>query len=187
MACFFGFGSLVNTGTHKYETLTPARVNGWARSWFHHELYEHALLSVIPEPDTHIHGLMARVPNNGWAELDLREAGYARHALTASQWKTDTTAVTLSEDDVQMYIHASGEIPTPATPILWSYLETVLFGYYQVFGSIGVKSFIATTRHWTEILDDRNDPIYPRYVPATGAAIPVVIPIIEALTRASRA
>lgn len=182
MACFFGFGSLVNTGTHKYETLTPARVDGWARTWVHNALYEHALLSVIPEPDIRIHGLMAKVPDDDWAELDLREAGYARHILQHGVWNTDTTAIPVVENDVQMYVHTSGEIPTAATPILWSYLETVLSGYYQVFGRVGVENFMATTRHWTDVLDDRKDPLYPRYVPASeGAAASVVIPVIEGL------
>lgn len=182
MACFFGFGSLVNTSTHKYETLTPARVDGWSRAWVHNTLYDHALLSVIPAPETNIHGLMAKVPNDDWAELDLREAGYARHVLAAGVWNADTTAIPITETDVQMYIHASGNIPTAATPILWSYLETVLFGYYQVFGSLGVETFMATTQQWTAVLDDRKNPLYPRYVPATeGAAAAVVLPVIEGL------
>ena len=180
MACFFGFGSLVNTGTHKYEMLAPARVNGWARTWIHHDLYSHSLLSVTPEPDTHIHGLMARVPNDDWAELDIRENGYARYALAPGEWQADTTLTALHESDIQMYKHASGGFAQPDKPILWSYLETVLYGYYQVFGSAGVAAFMATTRHWTDVLDDRADPIYPRYVPVQGAAASaVVLPEIE--------
>ena len=182
MACFFGFGSLVNTATHKYETLTPARVDGWARAWVHNELYEHALLSVIPEPDTQIHGLMAKVPSDDWAELDLRETGYTRHALPAGVWNADTTAVPITQTDVQMYISNDNAPPSAATPILWSYLETVLFGYYQVFGSVGVETFMATTRQWTDVLDDRKNPLYPRYKPVTeGAAAAVVIPVIAGL------
>lgn len=188
MACFFGFGSLVNTGTHKYETLTPARVDGWARAWVHNDLYDHALLSVIPEPDTQIHGLMAKVPDDDWAELDLRETGYTRHILQAGVWNTDTMAVPVTQHDVQMYVSTSAQAPTAATLILWSYLETVLFGYYQVFGSVGVDAFMATTRQWTDVLDDRKNPLYPRYMPVTEgtAAAAVVLPVINGLNIAAR-
>ncbi|MGB1010158.1 MAG: hypothetical protein ACPGVP_10565 [Thiolinea sp.] len=180
MACFFGFGSLVNTGTHKYEMLAPARVNGWARTWVHHDWYDHSLLSVTPEPGTHIHGLMARVPGDDWAELDLRENGYDRYMLREGEWQADTSLAPLAETDVQMYKHAHGGFAKPDKPILWSYLETVLFGYYQVFGSAGVEAFMATTRHWTDVLDDRKDPVYPRYVPVVGEmATAVVMPQIE--------
>ncbi len=178
MACFFGFGSLVNTATHRYEMLAPARVNGWARTWIHHELYSHSLLSVLPEPGTHIDGLMARVPGADWAELDQRENGYQRQPLSGQDWQADTAH--LNESDVQMYKHASGGFAQPDKPILWSYLETVLYGYYRVFGSSGVAAFMASTRHWTDVLDDRSAPQYPRYIPVEGAAAAaVVIPQIE--------
>lgn len=181
MACFFGFGSLVNTSTHRYKMIAPAQVNGWARAWIDHELYQHALLSVIPETGTHIHGLITGVPGNNWAELDQRELGYERYALNAEEWSTTTALQSSSETpDIQMYKHTAGGFAQPNKPILWSYLETVLHGYYQVFGCAGVEEFITTTRHWTTILDDRDAPLYPRYRPAdTDAAKAVVLPAIQ--------
>ena len=181
MACFFGFGSLVNTGTHRYEAFTPAKISGWKRAWINNDSYEHAFLSVVPDTNMQIQGLMAQVPNNDWAELDAREVGYARRVLNSQEWSAETTAsqaVLVKPDDVQMYVHASGEYAQAVKPILWSYLETVLFGYYLWFGSEGVEAFIDSTVAWTEILDDRESPIYPRYVPAEGSAVDLVIPAI---------
>ncbi len=184
MACFFGFGSLVNTETHRYEPFTPAKVAGWKRAWINNDSYQHAFLSVVPDENSQIQGLMAKVPNNDWAELDAREVGYARRVLNKQEWSVEASslpAIVTSPDDVQMYVHASGEFAQPIKPILYSYLETVLFGYYQWFGAEGVKAFVDSTLAWTEILDDRESPIYPRYVPARGTAVDIVIPTIALL------
>lgn len=189
MACFFGFGSLVNTSTHKYVAVTPATVNGWERAWVNNDNYDHAFLSVTPDTSTAIQGLMAEVPGDDWAELDLREAGYKRRVLQPAEWqqthsnKRAAGALKLKSGltDVQMYQHASGDFASDQKPILWSYLETVLYGYHQWFGDEGVHGFIATTRAWVNIFDDRQAPQYPRYVPAEGVAAEVVLPAIEAI------
>ena len=185
MACFFGFGSLVNTGTHRYEAFTPASVIGWKRAWINNDSYQHAFLSVVPDVSSQIQGLMAKVPNNDWAELDAREVGYARRVLGHGEWlakASSSLTIQNKPDDVQMYVHVTGEFAQPIKPILWSYLETVLFGYYQWFGAEGVQGFVDSTVAWTDILDDRQDPIYPRYVPAEGSAAGVVIPAIQSFT-----
>ena len=186
MACFFGFGSLVNTGTHRYDPVTPASVKGWKRAWANDECYEHAFLSVIPDANSQIQGLMAQVPNNNWIELDAREVGYTRRPLHEHDWIAESSpklTMQSKPDDVQMYVLEGGELAQAAKPILWSYVETVLFGYYQWFGPEGVQAFIDSTVAWTDIVDDRNTPIYPRYVPAEGRAVDIVIPAIHRLMR----
>jgi hypothetical protein len=127
---------------------------------------------------------MAKVPNDDWVELDAREVGYARRVLNDREWlaeKTSSLSIEQKPDDVQMYVHVKGEYAQPLKPILWSYVETVLHGYYQWFGEEGVHAFVDSTLAWTNILDDRADPIYPRYVPAKGSAIDIVIPTILSL------
>lgn len=190
MACFFGFGSLVNTGTHRYDPVTPATVKGWKRIWVNNECYEHAFLSIEPDESSQIQGLMAQVPNNDWLELDTREVGYARRFLNEQEWCPETPSnrecpksLQLSGklDDIQMYVLQGGEYAQAAKPILWSYVETVLYGYYQWFGAEGVEDFIQSTAAWTDILDDRSQPIYPRYVPAEGDAEHIITPIILSL------
>lgn len=180
MSCFIGFGSLVNTDTHVYSTVAPVRIDGWSRVWINNDTYEHAFLSVIPEQQTSVLGLLASVPHGDWNELDIRESGYHRRALARSEWSietgggADTSAAESSIHDVQMYVHSSGNFATPAKPILRSYLETVLSGFYTVFGERGLRNFIDTTAAWTVIKDDRGQPLYPRYISAQGEAVGVV-------------
>ena len=168
MACFFGFGSLVNTGTHRYVPVAPASVQGWKRIWVNSDCYKHAFLSVAPDAHSTIQGLLAQVPNNDWQELDAREVGYLRRELTPQDWFSESTVESAHAQDVQMYVLQKGEPACPAKPILWSYLETVLYGYYQWFGIAGVEAFVSSTGNWTDVLDDRENPIYPRYVQAEG-------------------
>ena len=186
MACFFGFGSLVNTGTHRYVPVTAVSVKGWKRIWVNADCYEYAFLSVVPDVDSQIQGLMAKVPNNDWEELDAREVGYLRRVLTDECWMAEASPELLAQDqadDVQMYVLERGEPATPAKPILWTYLETVLYGYYQWFGAEGVQAFIESTIAWTDMLDDRQSPIYPRYVAAEGEAVAVVDAAIQSLLK----
>jgi hypothetical protein len=92
MACFIGFGSLVNTATHKYQPLAAVRVPGWSRAWINNDLYDHAFLSVVPQAEQSILGLLAAVPDRNWRELDQREAGYDRKPMEPSDWQ-----ITVSE------------------------------------------------------------------------------------------
>ena len=136
MACFFGFGSLVNIATHKYVAITPARVVGWSRAWVNNNTYDHAFLSVIPSPEVSIQGLFAAVPNDDWAELDEREAGYKRRTLSPDEWIKETPTGRLADSfqqvdvlpaDIQMYEHAAGHLARSEKPILYTYLETVQY------------------------------------------------------------
>lgn len=187
MACFIGFGSLVNTSTHKYQPLASVRVPGWSRAWINNNSYDYAFLSVIPAPQQAIFGLLAAVPDENWAELDTREAGYSRKLLTPTDWRFEPGEfqgepdTDLNYPDVQMYVHDSGDFAQPEKPILYSYLETVLFGFYRIFGEKGLENFIDTTTAWTAIKDDRPSPIYPRHVPPEGAACRVVEAAISRL------
>ena len=185
MSCFVGFGSLVNTATHVYQAETPVRIPGWSRAWINNDTYEHAFLSVVPQEDSTIFGLLARVPNGDWRELDIREAGYHRRPLASSEWLVEQGVEDLMAqpgqhlDDVQMYVHSSGDYASAEKPILYSYLETVLLGFYEIFGERGVENFIETTIAWTTINDDRSLPLYPRHVSPQGPAGDVVADAIS--------
>lgn len=158
---FFGYGSLVNTGTHSYGGARAARLRGWRRAWVQTEPSKVAILTAVPCNNSEIDGLIAQVPGADWAALDARESGYDRlPAGTSVQHDLSETP------EISVYaVAAERQQPAPARhPILLSYLDVVIQGYLQVFGAAGVQAFVATTDGWdTPVLDDRAAPRYPRH------------------------
>jgi hypothetical protein len=158
---FFGYGSLVNLKTHAFSHAAPACIKGWRRVWRETDLRPAAFLSVEPDPQSSLDGVIAAVPEGDWAALDAREHAYGRHGVELATLRTDAADVS----DVQLYATLP-EISRPAGanhPILLSYLDVVVQGYLAQFGEDGVAQFFATTHGWdAHILDDRAKPIYPR-------------------------
>jgi hypothetical protein len=156
---FFGYGSLVNRQTHSYDNPRAARVTGWHRAWRRSPHRALCYLTAVPDSADYIEGLIASVPNADWAALDERERAYARVALGA-EIRHDG-----GDLDVAIYAIAPGEhhAPTDDNPVLLSYLDVVVQGYFREFGLDGVTHFFETTEGWNApILNDRADPIYPR-------------------------
>jgi hypothetical protein len=154
---FFGYGSLVNRATHAYPGAQPAHLQGWRRVWVQTSQRELAFLSVRPDPDCTIAGLVAHVPAGDWAALDLREYAYARHPVPAlvagASLPVQVYAVPQDRSDAVQATH----------PILLSYLDTVVQGFLREFGPEGADGFFATTEGWAApILNDRDAPRYPR-------------------------
>ncbi|KJZ18333.1 gamma-glutamylcyclotransferase family protein [Loktanella sp. S4079] len=155
---FFGYGSLVNLATHSYAQPRPARLHGWRRMWQSTSVRDIAFLSVVPDPNCVIAGVIAQVPNADWAALDLREAAYNRHDIT-SQIQDNGAAASTAVYQVDPNLHLDAQT---RHPILLSYLDVVVQGYLQMFGAEGVAAFFETTDGWGPILDDRAAPQYPR-------------------------
>jgi len=157
---FFGYGSLVNRATHDYPSTAPATITGWRRIWRHVEGRKVAFLTVSPCKETKIQGLIAEVPNGDWSSLDQREHNYNRVPATGVSHQLTAAS------DIHIY-YAPLERHRPATtahPILLSYVDVVVQGYLREFGEDGVAQFFASTDGWdAPVLDDRDDPIYPRH------------------------
>lgn len=157
---FFGYGSLVNRGTHAYPSAYGARITGWRRQWKGTRLRAVAFLTAVPAHGEEIEGLIAAVPGHDWAALDERERAYARHPVTGSIAHDAPHAM-----DVQIYaVEPRHAAPADEDhPILLSYLDTVIQGYLREFGAVGAQRFFDTTDGWDKtVLDDRAAPIYPR-------------------------
>lgn len=160
-AYFFGYGSLVNRRTHDYADPQPARLTGWKRLWRHTDLRPVAYLTVVPDEGCEIDGLMAAVPAEGWAALDQRERAYdrvpaghqVRHGLQRAP-------------EVVVYSIPEGKhgVPDHTCPVLLSYIDVVVQGYFREFGELGARAFFTTTGGWdVPVFDDRSSPIYPRH------------------------
>ena len=160
---FFGYGSLVNRQTHTYPDATQAHVKGWRRAWQGTRLREVAFLTVVPDSDSEIAGLIAAVPGADWSALDERERAYARHPVVPFGHGKPVEPI------VQIYAVEAAHTDIGEHPILLSYLDTVIQGYLTEFGEAGVTNFFDTTTGWhLPIRDDRQDPIYPRATALTA-------------------
>ncbi len=161
---FFGYGSLVNRTAHDFQLPRQARRQGWRRVWVHVAARPVAYLSVEPDPQGNILGLVADVPGNDWQALDEREHAYARHPVTVEAMATPVAA--------QVYaVPATDRLPpSQSNPLILSYIDVVVQGFLREFGEAGVQHFFATTHGWgAPILNDRAAPRYPRHRLLTGA------------------
>ena len=150
MADFFGYGSLVNLLTHTYVNPRPTKIKGWKRIWVSSNIHDIAFLSVETCNSTQLQGMRASTENIGWDALDLRETGYNRQQV--------------DNHDMQIYVGETKYINTSIkNPILLSYLDCVIQGYYKHFGEDGVIDFFSSTKGWDHpIFNDRSSPKYPR-------------------------
>jgi hypothetical protein len=160
-AFFFGYGSLVNRLTHDYPDGTQATIRGWRREWRMARGIGRSFLSAVPDATAEIDGLIARVPRNDWAALDVRETGYGRHTLGADAFARGPVL------PAQIYAIAPQDAAavTESAPIKLSYLDVVVEGFGTEFGTEGIARFFATTTGWGPVLDDRAAPLYPRARP----------------------
>jgi len=175
---FFGYGSLVNSGTHAYPEFHPATLPGWRRAWRRAHGRPAAYLTVLRDPTSSIEGVIASVPGADWQALDAREAAYARvpvpdvhHPLPGP---LDLAVYAIADD--------AHEAPTRKNPILLSYLDTVVQGFLTHWGRDGVDRFFQTTDGWdAPILNDRPAPIYPRVQHTTRAERSLVDEMLHAV------
>ena len=156
----FGYGSLVNRGTHDYAEAHTARLHGWKRAWRRTNLRKVAYLTVVPSKGSLIDGMILQAAH-GDNQLDAREYAYERHTVTNA-----VAHPAQNSGDVQLYSIAEGAHfePTHENPVLLSYVDVVVQGYLREFGEEGVRNFFETTDGWhAPIHDDREQPIYSRH------------------------
>ncbi|RYH02152.1 gamma-glutamylcyclotransferase [Salipiger sp. IMCC34102] len=154
---FFGYGSLVHLATHAYRDPRPATLPGWRRIWRTTTLRRAAFLSVEPDFDCRIDGIVAQVPDADWTALDQREAAYTRVDISE----------TIGVPECAVYRVSTTVLAKPGgeAPILRSYLDTVAQGFFDIYGEEGLARFFATTTGWGPIDDDRAEPVYSRVQP----------------------
>ena len=157
---FFGYGSLVNRRTHDFDRLSPARIRGWRRLWQPSPLRPVAFLTAVPDPTGAIDGVIAAVPDRGWADLDVRERAYSRHPVDPR----DIDHRLRPCPEIHVYTVENANPPNPDQPILLSYIDVVAQGFLAEYGPEGATRFFQTTKGWeTPILNDRAAPRYPRH------------------------
>lgn len=173
----FGYGSLVNLDTLRTPFLAawPARLKGWRRAWLARPRVAGsfaprdglAFLSAIPDPASEIDGMIVVKRAESLEALDAREALYRRHRVELGDIEVLRPATTADVTmPLHLYVANDFEAEAEMRPrILRSYLDAVFQGYRTHFGEAGITRFIASTDNFDlEMLEDRDEPIYPRSV-----------------------
>lgn len=177
---YFGYGSLVNRATHRTDIVGYSKVTlkGWRREWLarpNNSFGKVVLLSVKPCENGEIDGLVVFDHARNQASLDERESNYDRHFVTDSSITEHNWAIS-DESNIRTKKATSIYVATPFPQpdeykqyrILRSYLDAVMQGYLNKFGHEGVARFVSSTDNFeVGILEDRNDPRYPRAVKTT--------------------
>ncbi|MEM9221050.1 MAG: gamma-glutamylcyclotransferase family protein [Pseudomonadota bacterium] len=152
----FGYGSLVNRRTlPALLSARPYTANGWRRAWrstSRGQLGGRCSLSVVPDPNCAIDGLVLTFKDEAWPLIQQRELNY------------DPLRLKDDPDVIIFRVHAEKDRYGDADhPILLSYIDTTLQGFFREFGKEGARQFMVTTAGWhVPIINDRCAPKYTR-------------------------
>lgn len=179
VAGVFGYGSLVNPDTHPEPlAIQKAVAAGWARQWSHRVTVDLkdkgtqgvCALTIAPNPDTRIHGVVLRTPDGGIPDIKDREIGY----------KLSLIRVLLAGGSRQLaYVYIGKDCHRgtsgPDFPVWRSYLDTVLVGYLRTGGKTGLNKFMKSTE-WKDvhIEDDRRNVKYARHANLDSTEVTVI-------------
>ena len=123
----------------------------------------HAEWPACPADKTKLYGLIAKVPNNDWKSLDLREKGYNRKSTNCI-----INSGEVKSPQIYYVPEYNFSIRNNNKGLLQSYLDCVIQGYLKQFGEEIATEFFSTTDGWDiTIRDDRLNPLYPRHVDLT--------------------
>ena len=176
---YFGYGSLVNLATLRTPFVAhyAASLKGWRRCWLARPkvpgsfapIDNLAFLSAYPDPATTIDGLMIVDSATSLPQLDERERLYER--LPLERGNLHFSSADQPASPMPLYIYSADRTQHVADRprILRSYLDAVFQGFYRNFGVDGLERFIETTDGFDlPILEDREEPLYPRAVELSG-------------------
>lgn len=172
---YFGYGSLVNVDTVPANTrVTPGKLHGWMREWrvcgTGSDGQGRCALTVRENKGSEIWGVLATEPRARLGELEQREKRYRKVERIGSAFRCEARGS--QGPDGLFLFKASPEHHrwgSETHPILQSYLDCVLAGFFQVWGEQGIDHFLETTDGWhVPVLKDRSRPHYPRRIELTS-------------------
>lgn len=177
----FGYGSLMNSASRRLTGKTghtaPATITGFVRHWGKIETTTTASPLVVDHGDGKVNGLLLAIHEDELSEFDVREHGYVR-AQVASHAVTSTLALNAS-DAVWVYLKHEPIPPCENTPILQTYVDTVLSGCLEISEQFAIQ-FIENTVGWQHpLVNDRQSPRYINYAGIPDAHRPLIDALLE--------
>ncbi|MCW2309475.1 gamma-glutamylcyclotransferase family protein [Rhodobium gokarnense] len=174
MIAVFGYGSLVNQATLPAGTTSmPGTLSGFRRAWRiagKTPIGHTCGLTAEPEEGSTIRGTLILYPRSELADLDEREWRYDRHDLDLEAFAPDGDAAEVPEMRIVYRVKPEHERwGDEEHPVIQSYVDCVLRGYFERWGVLGVRHFVETTAGWhIPIRRDRAAPRYRRAVRITA-------------------
>lgn len=186
---YFGYGSLVNRATLRTGVVAalPARLAGWRRTWRPRpdmgptpgvtlpEGLTPSLLTAHREAGAAIDGMLVIDRAENLSAVDAREFRYHRRDIGLAELAFHAGGSLAAAGIVQqisLHVYEARTEHPPAagpSPILRSYLDAVMQGFYREFGADGLHRFVAETGAFDQpIHEDRHAPLYPRAVVLTA-------------------
>ncbi|MEP1442634.1 MAG: gamma-glutamylcyclotransferase family protein [Hyphomicrobiales bacterium] len=166
---YFGYGSLINDQTRPPALIAQnAVLNGWRREWrvtgalstSWDATHNICALSVRPDSQCSIAGVLVEEPVGNLASLDEREVRYQRLDV-----EVETQSGNRQASYVYQALKEHSDWGSADAPICLSYVDCVLQGVIHRFGEEALGAFFETTDGWhVPILNDRSQPIYPRSI-----------------------
>lgn len=168
---YFGYGSLVNADTIPVDAeLTPGRLRGWVREWrvcgIGEDRQGRCALTVRRQKETEIWGVLAREPRTRLHDLEKREKRYEKVEAIGTAFVCEEKSSS-GPENLFMFKASPEHLRwgSETHPILQSYLDCVLAGYFRIWGENGIDHFLTTTEGWhVPVLQDRERPHYPRNI-----------------------
>lgn len=158
----FGYGSLINAASRQRTGQTgqaiPAIAHGFVRYWGKiDDSYSLSPLAVR-QGEGDVNGVLLEIDDSALIEFDRRERGYQRIEIQADQIETEQ--VFKRDETIWIYVKERLEPPCELSPIMQTYVDTVLAGCLSVSTQFATH-FINNTIGWHYPLEnDRHAPKY---------------------------
>lgn len=139
---------------------TPVLVKGVERNWsvpLSHA--KHTAVGAIKNSTASCNGVIFEINPQDMNKLDVRERGYQKIEIFRDQITSDV------KFNGTVWTYVGNEIGQPCVnyPIPMSYLDVIMNGCLS-HGESFLESFFETTGNWQNLLDDRSNPRYPRFI-----------------------
>ncbi|MGD8109755.1 gamma-glutamylcyclotransferase family protein [Vibrio sp. TRT 17S01] len=163
----FGYGSLINSASRRLTGKTapaiPAIAHGYVRYWG--KVDESYILSplVVDKGEGQVNGVLLEVCQQELKEFDRRERGYHRVRVPLEQLHCDESVP--NDSEVWVYIKNNPEPPCDLSPIMQTYVDTVLAGCLEISEQFA-KQFVQHTIGWH--FPRENDRLAPKYANLAG-------------------
>ena len=158
----FGYGSLINSSSRQLTGQTgkaiPAIVDGLVRYWS--KIDDSYVLSplIVNQGQGQVNGVLLEVDEVALVEFDCRERGYHRIELNPDQIEAHQGFD--PSQTIWVYIKDEIEAPCNNSPIVQTYVDTVIAGCLEISESFA-SHFVQHTQGWQHpMVNDRHQPKY---------------------------